>query len=42
VLPVLSLASRLFQNFSQESSVVLVGIFKMLSTAIQFYLPRVL
>lgn len=42
LLPLLSLASRLFQNFNAETSHVLVSVFKLLNTAIMFYLPHML
>jgi len=42
ILPLLSLASKLFQNFNQETSYVLVGIFKVFSTAILNHMPEII
>jgi hypothetical protein len=40
-LPLLALTSKLFQNFDQATSHVLVPLFKLLSTALMFYLPDI-
>jgi hypothetical protein len=42
ILPMLALASKLFQNFNQETAYVLVGIFKVFSTAILNYMPEII
>jgi hypothetical protein len=41
VLPLLGLASRLFQSFSAETSLVLLSVLKLFSAAIQFHLPGI-
>lgn len=42
ILPLLTLASKLFQNFNQETAYVLVGIFKTFSTAILNSMPEII
>jgi hypothetical protein len=42
ILPLFQLTSKLLQNFSPEISVIMVSIFKLYSSAIQFYLPAIL
>ena len=42
ILPLLNLASKLFQNFNQETSYILVSIFKLFSTTIMFWIPDII
>lgn len=41
VLPLLTLASKLFQNFNAETGLILVSIFKLVGSAISFHLASV-
>jgi hypothetical protein len=42
VLPLFTLASRLFQNFNPDTSVILLSLFKLFSVAIQFHMPAII
>lgn len=42
VLPLLSLASKLFQNYNETTSFILISIFKIFSTITNFHIPEVL
>jgi hypothetical protein len=42
VIPMLGLASKLFQNFNPDTATILVSIFKLLSTAIHLHLPTII
>ena len=42
MLPLFTVASKLFQNFNPDTSVILLSIFKLFSVAIQFYIPAII
>lgn len=42
VLPLLALASKLFQNYNETTSFILISIFKIFSTITNFHIPEVL
>ena len=40
IIPLLNIASKLFQNFNQNTSYILVSIFKLFSTTIMLWMPE--
>ena len=42
VLPLLNLSSKLFQNYNETTSRILISVFKILSTITYFYVPEII